>query len=351
MNTRRLLTTLVTGLSMFSPFSLILSSVIWAQVARADDKPRPSYSSVQPNVSITPRVRPGKEIGGPEADREATIRVDTTLVLIPVGVTDPIGRIVTGLERHHFKVTEDKVEQELVSVSSEDVALSVGIVFDTSGSMGDKLKKAGQAVTQFMKLANPEDEFFLVQFNDSPELTVPFTRNVGELQSRLMFLQSKGRTALLDAVYLAIHEMKRNARNPRKAILIVSDGGDNSSRYSQPEVQRLVREADVQIYAIGIFEPFRGHGSFVEELNGPGLLGEIAEQSGGRHFIVDNVAELPDIATKIGLEIRNQYLLSYTPKNAVRDGKYRKVEVRLVKLQGLLTLRPTFRRGYYAPPQ
>jgi VWFA-related protein len=300
-------------------------------------------------VSITPRAK-GKAPEETVLDRKADIRVDTTLVLVPVAVTDSIGRFVTGLEKENFKVSEDKVDQEILKFSSEDAPLSVGFVFDTSGSMGDKLRRSREAVKEFMKTANPEDEFFLVQFNDRPQLVVPFTSSAEEISNRLLFIQAKGRTALLDGVYLAMNEMKK-AKNPRKAILIVSDGGDNSSRYTESEVRNAVREADVQIYAIGIYESFGNRGRTVEELNGPGLLNEITEQTGGRHFAVDNLAEMPDVAAKISLELKNQYVLGYSPKNTTRDGKYRRIQVRLVKTNGLGTLKPMFRTGYYAPAQ
>jgi Ca-activated chloride channel family protein len=226
----------------------------------------------------------------------------------------------------------------------------VGLVFDTSGSMGNKLAKSRQAVAEFFKTANPQDEFFLVQFNDRPELVVDFTTNLEDIQNRLMFTQSRGRTALLDAVRLAIDKMKK-AHNPRKALLIISDGGDNSSRYTESEVKRLVREADVQIYAIGIFEPVASRGRTAEEMSGPGLLSEVSEQTGGRHFAVENLNELPDVAAKIGIELRNQYILGYSPSNKERDGKYRKVRVQLVQPKGLPPLRSFFRQGYYAPTQ
>lgn len=316
---------------------------------RSDDQTPARSEASPPNVNITPRVRT-KEAPETVLDRKADIRVDTTLVLIPVGVTEPNGRFVTGLEKENFKVYEDKVEQEVSQFSSDDSPLSVGIVFDTSGSMGNKLAKSRQAVAQFMKTANPEDEFFLVQFNDRPELVVPFTPDPEDIQSRLAFTQSKGRTALLDGVYMAMNQMKR-ARNGRKAILIISDGGDNSSRYTESEVRNAVKEADVQIYAIGIFEPYASRGRTPEELNGPTLLGEIAEQTGGRHFPVENLAELPDVAAKIGLELRNEYVLGYSPKNVTRDGKYRRVQVKLVKTTGLPPLKAMFRTGYYAPTQ
>jgi Ca-activated chloride channel family protein len=238
----------------------------------------------------------------------------------------------------------------LLHFASEDAPLSVGMVFDTSGSMGNKLDKSRQAVAQFFKTANPQDEFFLVEFNDRPTMAMDFTTHLEEIQNRLQFTQSKGRTALLDGVYMALHKMKK-ARNPRKALLIISDGGDNSSRYTETEIKKLVREADVQIYAIGIFESLSARGRSAEELSGPGLLNEIAEQTGGRHFPVENLNELPDIAAKIGIELRNQYILGYTPSNQGRDGKYRRVQVKLVQPRGLPPLKAFWRLGYYAPAQ
>jgi len=310
-----------------------------------------SAQAQQDGPGITPRIRARNgETAETVVDRKANIRIDTTLVLIPVTVTDPMGRFVTGLDKENFKIAEDKVDQEITQFSSEDAPLSVGVVFDTSGSMGDKLVKSRQAVAQFMRTANPQDEFFLIQFNDRPELMVPFTPATEEIQNRLTFVQSKGRTALLDGVYMAMNHMKK-ARNPRKAILIISDGGDNSSRYTESEVKNAVKEADVQIYAIGIFEPMASRGRTPEELTGPALLGEITEQTGGRHFAVDNLAELPDVAAKIGIELRNEYVLGYTPKNVARDGKYRHVQVKLVKTTGLPQLKAIFRTGYYAPTQ
>ena len=302
----------------------------------------------EPKVTITPRTRPTSR---EEAEtRQSNIRVDSTLVLINVTVTTPLNQVVTGLEKDHFRLFEDKIEQTVSQFSSEDAPLSVGLVFDISGSMGSKVQKARQAASQFFKTSNPEDEFFLVQFNDRPQLTMPFTVETEEIQNRLAFTNPKGRTALLDALYLAMEHMKK-ARNPRKAILVLSDGGDNSSRYTQSEVKNLVREADVKVYAIGIFEPVAARGRTAEELGGPSLLSELAEQTGGRHFPVENPNELPDVAAKIGIELRNQYVLGYTPLNQSKDGKYRRVKVQLVQPRGLPPLRAAFRSGYYAPSQ
>jgi Ca-activated chloride channel family protein len=334
------------GLALAVALPLIVTFGYSQSVSQA-----PPGSTVDPKVSITPRARtPAADPNESITDRRSDIRVDTTLVLIPVSVTDPMSRFVTGLDKENFKLSEDKVDQEITQFSSEDAPLSVGIVFDTSGSMGAKLQRSRQAVTQFMKTANPQDEFFLIEFNDRPEIVQTFTSETEEIQNRLTFTQAKGRTALLDGVYMAMNQMKK-AHNPRKAILIISDGGDNSSRYTETEVKNAVREADVQIYAIGIYEKMESRGRTVEEMGGPGLLAEMAEQTGGRHFAVDNLAELPDVAAKIGIELRNQYLLGYSPKNATRDGKYRRVQVKLVKTTGLPQLHAMFRTGYYAPTQ
>jgi Ca-activated chloride channel family protein len=302
--------------------------------------------SASDKVTIEPR----RSTAAPKIldTRQANIRVDTNLVLIPVTVTDTLNRFVTGLDREHFRLYEDKIEQSISQFASDDAPLSIGLVFDASGSMGAKLAKSRQAAAQFFRTANPEDEFFLVQFNDRPELTVPFTHQTEEIQNRLAFTQAKGRTALLDSVYVAMNQMKK-ARNSRKAILILSDGGDNSSRYTESEVKNAVREADVQIYAIGIFEPVHARGRTAEELSGPGLLSELAEQTGGRHFAVENINELPDIAAKIGIELRNQYVIGYSPSNLNRDGKYRRVTIKVNQPRGMPPLKPFWRQGYYAP--
>jgi VWFA-related protein len=319
-------------------FCIGAASILLAWVLSAAD---------QEKVQIQPRAKPKSgEAPGPKSN----IRVDTTLVQIPVTVTDPLNRFVTGLEAENFRVFEDKSEQKLVQFSNEDAPLAIGIVFDCSGSMGNKLEKSRQAVSQFFKTANPEDEFFLVEFNDNPTLVSGFTHNTEQIQNKLTFTQSKGKTALLDGIVMAMNEMKK-AKNPRKALLVISDGGDNNSRYTEGEIKNRVKEADVQVYAIGIYEPAASRGRTAEELSGPSLLTELAEQTGGRQFPVENLNELPDVATKIGIELRNQYVLFYSPSNRERDGKYRRVQVKLVQPKGLPPLRAFWRTGYYAPSQ
>ena len=246
------------------------------------------------------------------------------------------------------RFTEDKVKQTIVSFGSEDAPLSIGIVFDTSASMGNKLERSRLSVAEFFKTANPEDEAFLVEFNDRPQLVVPMTHNLEEIQNQLTFTQSKGRTALLDGIYLALSTMKK-ARNPRKALIVISDGGDNNSRYTVSEVKNLVREADVQIYGIGIYESGAARGRTPEELSGPEMLRDLSEPTGGRHFVVEDLRELPDVAAKIGIELRNQYVVGYSPSNQVRDGKYRKITVKIIQPRGLPTLHAYWRTGYFAP--
>ena len=308
--------------------------------------PKPANSQTAAPRRKAPSEEPANDLGS----RQPTLRVDTNMVLINVTVTDPLNRFVTGLEAENFKLFEDKSEQRIASFASEDAPLSVGLVFDASQSMGSKLQKARLATAQFFKTANPEDEFFLVQFNDKPEMIQGFTTNTEEIQNRLTFTQAKGRTALLDGIYMALNHMKK-ARNTRKAILVLSDGGDNSSRYTETEIKNLVREADVQIYAIGLFEGMSGRSRTPEEMSGPGLLNDIAEQTGGRHFPVENINDLPDVAAKVGMELRNQYVIGYIPANGNRDGKYRRVQVKINPIRGLPTLRAFWRQGYYAPAQ
>jgi Ca-activated chloride channel family protein len=292
-------------------------------------------------VKIEPRAKraPKEE----SSRRTPNIRVDTTLILVPVSVNDPLNRPVSGLERENFRLFEDKVPQPITQFAMDDEPVAVGLVFDTSGSMGDKLSRSRMAATQFFRIANPEDEFFLVEFDNSPRLRVPLTSDTGTIENQLIFSKSHGSTALLDAVYMALHEMRRSKKN-KKALLIISDGGDNHSRYSQKEVTAVVRESDVLIYSIGVF----GGGTTPEEAGGAGLLSKISEQTGGRLFEADPV-ELPDIAKKIGIELRNRYILGYSPQNQARDGKYHRITVQVVPPRGLPKLSAHWRLGYNAP--
>jgi VWFA-related protein len=263
-------------------------------------------------------------------------------------VTDPADRLITGLGKSNFRVYEDEVEQQISQFSSEDAPVSVALLFDCSGSMGPKIRKARMAVSEFLKASNPEDEFSLIQFNDRARVAAPFTVDLQEIQNRLTFVESKGRTALLDAIALALDQMK-GARHARKALLIISDGGDNCSRFSDREIKKRVREADAQIYSVGIMEPRGRRFRSPEEAYGPALLDEIAAASGGRLYEVDDVDELRDIAVKIGSALRNLYVLGYAPSIPKQDGKYHRITVKVQQPVGLPKLRATFRPSYLAP--
>jgi Ca-activated chloride channel homolog len=269
------------------------------------------------------------------------------LVLLPVTITDFFNRTVTGLDKSNFEVFEGKERQDIRNFSGEDTPVSLGVILDTSGSMKTKISRAREAVVEFLKIANLQDEFFMITFSDRPQEVSDFTSSLENIQGNLLYIAAKGRTALLDAVYLGIEKMAR-ARYARKALLIISDGGDNSSRYTEKELKNLVKEADVLVYAIGIYDH-----DFVteEERLGPGLLNDIAEGTGGDAFTIDNPDELPDTAAKIGLELRNQYVIGYTPKALAHDGKWHKVKVKLVPPKGLPPLQVHAKAGYYAPSE
>jgi Ca-activated chloride channel homolog len=303
--------------------------------------------TVDQEVHITPRSKSLTEINEQSFVKSHTtpFKVKVDLVLVPVTVEDSTGRLVTGLEKDNFRVYENKEKQMIAHFSSEDAPVSMGMIFDMSGSMSSKIERAREAVVEFFKTANPQDEFFMVTFSEKPQEAADFTSSVEEIQSKLIYTVPKGRTALLDAIYLGISKM-RQAKHGKKAILIISDGGDNYSRYTEGEIKSLVKEADTLIYAIGIYDHYF---PTMEERLGPGLLSEITEITGGRTFSIDNPNDLADIATKIGIELRNQYVLGYLPKNAVRDGKWHKIRVKLLPPRGLPQLIVRAKQGYYAP--
>lgn len=310
--------------------------------------PAPTQRTTPPSKAAAPK---GAEITVKNPPiYAAPITVNVNRVLVSVTVTDPYGRIVTGLEKSNFQVYDDKVRQKIISFSTQDAPISVGLVFDTSGSMSDKIQKSKEAALQFFQTANPQDEFMLISFADRPDLISNFTSRFSSLQDRLLFVKSGGRTALLDAIYLGLEEMKK-ATTSRKALLIISDGGENHSRYTVRDIKEMVKESDVEIYAIGVFEPLASRGRTPEEAAGPGLLSDLANMTGGRMFAVEDPDELPDIAEKISIELRNQYVLGYKPSNLVYDGRWRRIKVKLDPPRGLPPLQVYARTGYYAPTQ
>ena len=325
--------------------TVVLAAFFWVS-------PRAGAQVSIDEVHVTPRIEAAKpqalDVLNPALrTRTKPLKVDVSLVLVPVTITDPMNRLVTGLDRENFQIFEDQSPQELKSFSSEDAPVSIGVIFDMSGSMSSKIERAREAVIEFFKTSNPQDEFFMVTFADKPEEVSDFTSSVEDIQGKLVYTVPKGRTALLDAIYLGISKM-RQARYSKKALLIISDGGDNHSRYTESEIKSVVKEADVMLYAIGIYDH---NMATSEEMLGPELLSDITELTGGRTFTIDNPNDLADVATKIGIELRNQYMLGYRPSNSGHNGKWRKIKVKLLPPKGLPPLRVFAKTGYYAPSE
>jgi Ca-activated chloride channel homolog len=275
------------------------------------------------------------------------VKTDVKLVLVPVSVMDPMQRLVTGLQAENFQLFEGKKPQEIRHFSSEDVPVSIGIILDTSGSMREKMGRVREAVTQFCEEANPQDEFFMVAFSDQPHLVTDFTTAPEDLEKELLFTQPKGRTALLDAIYMGLHKMKQ-ARYTKKALMVISDGGDNHSIDMEKKVRAAAKESDVMIYAIGTFDRYL---PTPEEMRGPALLSELAEPTGGQAFTLENTVELPAVARHIGRALRTQYVLGYRPEQMPRDGKWHKIQVKLRLPRKLAFLRARAKTGYYAPAE
>jgi Ca-activated chloride channel family protein len=229
--------------------------------------------------------------------RSSLIKVDVNLVLLPVTITDLMNRSVTGLEKNNFTVFDGKELQDIRHFSDEDMPISLGVIFDTSGIMSSKFDWAREAIVEFFKTAKPQDEFFMIAFSDKPEELSDFTSSVDDIQGKLLYTMPKGRTALLDAIYFGISKM-RQAKYQGKALLIISNDGDNRSRYTEGEIKSLVKEGDALIYAIGIDDRYF---PTEEERVGPQLLDDITRLTGGRAFTVDNPNDLADIATKTGI--------------------------------------------------
>jgi Ca-activated chloride channel homolog len=288
---------------------------------------------VQPQVNLTSRARPATAPHLPPSN----FRVDARMVQIPVTVTDPMDRNVMSLNADNFRLFEGNVEQKISAFSIADAPVSAGIVFDTSGSMKKRMQDSRAAVQQFLQTAVPNDEFFLVQFADTASLLSPFTRQGDAVLHNLDGMEPHGWTALYDAMFLSVQQLRR-ATNPRRVLLVLSDGEDNNSRYSESEALSLVREADVRVYAIGLFAKAR-------------CLERMAEETGGRMITIHNFSELPAAMEKLSDEIRNQYLLGYFPSNDVNDGRYRKVRVEVKMPAGTPPLHLAWCRGYVTPTE
>jgi Ca-activated chloride channel family protein len=302
----------------------VLTCVLAAQDAPQQQLPKAAPQSQSPVVS-------------PHA-----LKVDVDLVLATVTVTNRDGRYVTGLEKENFKITEDKVAQEVVYFSSEDIPLSVGIILDVSGSMKDKLKTAIEAAITFMKSGSPDDEYFLVEFADRPTETAEFTTDIAKLQSRFMVSRAKGRTALFDAVYMGLAKLDEG-NNTKRALLLITDGEDNRSRYTFSNVKEFVKEKDIQMYAIGITNGVLD--AAAEQ--GRALLRDLAAISGGNSFFPSSVYKLEEICRQIATELKYQYVLGYHSTNQAKDGEWRKIKVTAEYPKNKLTVRA--KAGYYAP--
>ena len=308
----------------------------------------PTAPTPKPASTPPPAVEGGQSTPTPAASHPGSrLHVNVNLVQVQATVTDPMNRLVTGLEKENFEVSDTSLPQTIKYFSSEDAPITIGVVFDLSGSMASKFFRARKALTEFLRTSNPQDEFFVVGFNDRPSVIVDYTSDPDDVEARMVMLKPENRTALIDAVYLGMDHL-RLAKYDRKALLIISDGGDNRSRYTEGELRRIVRESDVQIYSIGIFDVYA---PTTEEQEGPVLLNDICEMTGGRLFKVNDAGDLQDIAERISAELRDQYVLGYTPTEVKHDGNWRKLKVKLTPPPGLPPLTVHFRQGYYAPSE
>lgn len=303
--------------------SALVSALIWTCGPSVK-----AASEAEPRVTIVPRpVRPQTA-----RDRKpGTIRLDVKAVLVPVTVTDSGDHPVEGLRKEDFRIFEDNVQQEIISSNFEDAPASVGLIFDSSGSMTNKIHASADAVDQFFTTSLPGDEFLLVRFSDKPQFTSSFTPDIAEISRWIHSTRPSGWTALNDAICLGIQKMKAS-KNTRRVLLVLSDGGDNNSRYSTREIRELVREANVEIYSISFFQGSR-------------LLESISNETGGRLIQVHHLGDLPEAMQRLSRDIRSQYVLSYYSTNPQNDGKYRRVRVELSHPE----LRISWRHGYYAP--
>lgn len=283
-----------------------------------------------------------------KADKQpaSTLKIDVELVLVNATVTDSLNRYVSGLEAQHFQIWEDQIEQKIEYFNAEDVPISIGIIFDVSGSMKDKINTARVAATTFLKSGNPEDEYFIVSFANRPEMMADFTTDITKLQSKLILTPAKGMTAMYDSVYVGLEKLKEGT-NPKKALLLITDGEDNRSRYTFQNVKEFVKEQDVQIYGIGIVDDWNSQLSAGK--TGRAMIEELAEITGGGAYFPDSVYELEDICTKIAVELKNQYVIGYHSTNETKNGKWRKLRMKVNPPKGIQRLSVRAKQGYYAP--
>ncbi|HKX27818.1 MAG TPA: VWA domain-containing protein [Blastocatellia bacterium] len=283
-----------------------------------------------------------------EPTKDGSIKSTTDLVTLTVTVTDRNQRLVTGLDQKNFEVYEDKVKQSIEFFNDVDAPLNVGIVFDVSGSMKGKIDRARNALKAFIQTSHNDDDFFLVGFNQRANLLAEFTDG-DSLLNKLNLVDPNGQTALYDAAYLGIEKVQQG-RHQKRAILLISDGQDNASRYSYGELRKLLKEANVQIYCIGIVELGGAAGSLLD-VGGQSILEEISQTTGGKAFFPRSGPELEDATTRIALELRHQYSIGYVPQNEQRDGRWRRIKIRVNPPRGLPDLSVRAKEGYFAGPR
>lgn len=283
-----------------------------------------------------------------EEDDTKPISVKTDLVTLTLTVTDLYGRYVSGLPKTAFTVFDNNVEQEITFFSDADAPASIGVLFDVSDSMsGEKIAKARKALEKFINTSHPSDEYYLIGFNNRAQLLLDRTRDGDALLQKLTLVQTKGATALYDACYLGIERVTRGTRQ-KKAMLIISDGQDNSSRYNFGEVRRLMKESDVTVYAVGIMDG-RDSGSMTG-MQGQAFLDELTSVTGGKAFYPQTDVEMDEIFERIAIELRHQYSIGFTPKDFQPDGKWHKTKVKVKPPRGISRLTVRTREGYYASP-
>ncbi len=284
----------------------------------------------------------------PPDEPDAPVRIKTDLVTLTLTVTDSFGRYVSGLTKSAFKVSDNNKDQEITFFSDKDAPVSIGILFDVSGSMSnEKIRKARKALERFVATSHPSDEYFLIAFNSRAQLLMDRTRDGEAVLRKLTLVQPKNNTALYDAVYLGVERVTRGTHQKR-ALLVISDGQDNASRYNFGEVRRLIKESDVVTYSVGIMD--RGDSTSSLGMQGQAFLDELSSVTGGKSFYPQSDIEMDEIFERIALELRHQYSIGYIPKDFEPDGKWRKVKVSVKPPRGLPRLSVRTREGYYATP-
>lgn len=343
---RRMTASVSLGASGFLVVAFVFFSAIsvWPQSSSVPPKDPPAKGQAPAANPAKRDDRPSATQDKKAAEQEA-IRLGVDLVTVTVTVTDPYGRFVTGLDRDHFAIFEDKVRQKMEFFSDEDAPVSLGIIFDISGSMKNRIGRANHALQRFLESSHNEDDIFLVGFNQSTQVLSDFTSDTARLINSLVHIEPKGQTALYDAAYLGVEKVKQG-RHAKRALIVISDGQDNQSRYTFQELRKLVKEADVQIYAIGITE---FGSSDPLDTQGQAILEEVSRITGGRAFFPTNEVELEEVVMRIALELRHQYSVGYVSLDQARDGRWRKIRVQVNPPKGLPRLFVRSKEGYYGP--